>query len=219
VILTTSGLSLARSEDRSGSTESEPGRSIFPRSAACDNYREEFESFALRVGDFCGAQAFGQLESMLGDRTRLTVGARLERHRSDYLDSAGVAFAPDDNLSGWRLSLDHAMNDDLMAYVTLARGYKAGGFNTDGTLPPALREFEPETLLNLELGLKGRLFGGRLQTRVALFNMAREDLQISSSRLIERDGGSTEFISFTGNAAEGTNRGIEAEFVYSLNAN
>jgi hypothetical protein len=52
----TSGLSLARWEDCSGSTESESGRSIFPRSAACENYRQEFESFAVRVGGFCGAQ-------------------------------------------------------------------------------------------------------------------------------------------------------------------
>lgn len=160
---------------------------------------------------------FGQLESMLGERTRLTTGLRLERHRADYLDSAGVAFTPDDNLTGWRLSLDHAMSDAMMAYATLARGYKAGGFNTDGTLPPALREFDPETLLNFELGLKGNLIDGRLQTRVALFTMSRDDVQISSSRLIERAGGSTEFVSFTGNAAEGSNRGIEAEFAYSVN--
>jgi outer membrane receptor protein involved in Fe transport len=160
---------------------------------------------------------FGQLESALGDRTRLTAGVRYERHRSDYLDSAGVAFTPDDDLNGWRLGLDHALTEGLMAYVTLARGYKAGGFNTDGTLPAELRQYDPETLVNLELGLKGEFRDGRLRTRVSIFEMERDDVQIASSLQIVRMDASTEFISFTGNAAEGTNRGIEAEFVFAVN--
>lgn len=159
---------------------------------------------------------FGQIGHGLGDRMQLTAGLRLERHRSDYLDSAGVAFTPEDDLTGWRLSLDRTLSDALMGYVTLARGYKAGGFNTDGTLPPELRQFEPETLISLELGVKGELLDGRLQTRIAVFNMARDDVQIASSRRIERPGGSTDFVPFTGNAAEGVNRGVEAEFVFSI---
>jgi outer membrane receptor protein involved in Fe transport len=190
---------------------------------ALDSDEDLRRDYTFAAGPFTSTFAverlalFGQLESALGDHTRLTAGLRYERHRSDYLDSAGVSFAPDDRLTGWRLSLDRALTDALMGYVTLSRGYKAGGFNTDGSLPVDLRQYDPETLVNLELGLKGSFFDRRLQTRVALFHMARDDVQIASSLQIVRMDGSTEFISFTGNAAEGENRGIEAELVFTVN--
>lgn len=161
---------------------------------------------------------FGQLEAMPLDRTRLTAGLRYERHSARYGDSAGVSFAPDDDLLGWRLSADRDLGGDLMGYITLSRGYKAGGFNTDGTLDEDLRQYEPETLVNLEVGLKGSLLAGRLDARLTLFHMLRDDVQIASSTTRLRDNGSTEFIDFIGNAAEGTNTGIEAEFVYAPNA-
>lgn len=160
---------------------------------------------------------FGQFESELGARTRLTTGLRYERHRSNYTDSEAVLFSPEDDLLGWRVSLDHALTDALMGYVTLARGYKAGGFNTDGTLDADLRQYEPETLLNLELGLKGSFLNERLATRIALFNMARNDVQIASSLTRVRPDGSAEFISFVGNAAKGTNRGLEADVAFAVN--
>jgi iron complex outermembrane receptor protein len=159
---------------------------------------------------------FGQLESALGDRTRLTTGLRYERHRSTYADSEAVSFSPEDDLLGWRISIDHAFADALMGYFTLSRGYKAGGFNTDGTLDAYLRQYEPETLLNLEVGLKGGFLDRRLEARLALFYMARDDVQIASSLTRVRPDGSAEFINFIGNAAEGTNRGVEAELVFAI---
>jgi outer membrane receptor protein involved in Fe transport len=157
---------------------------------------------------------FGQFETELTASTRLTTGLRLERHGSDYLDSEGVAFSPNDNLLGWRMSLDRDLSDAVMAYVTLSRGYKAGGFNTDGTLDADLRQYEPETLLNLELGLKGRFLEERLSARITVFHMQRDDVQIASSTSRLRPNGSTEFIDFIGNAAEGRNSGVEAEVVF-----
>jgi outer membrane receptor protein involved in Fe transport len=160
---------------------------------------------------------FGQLESPVGARMRLTAGIRFEQHGSEYVDSAGVTFSPDDDLHGWRLSVDRTFTDSLLGYVAAARGYKAGGFNQDGTLDPDLRLYDPETLLSYELGLKGTLRGGRLSARLALFRMARDDVQIASSITRTRPDGSSEFIEFVGNAAEGTNDGIEAEIAFAVN--
>jgi outer membrane receptor protein involved in Fe transport len=160
---------------------------------------------------------FGQLESSIGARTRLTAGIRYEQHGSEYADSAGVAFSPDDDLHGWRLSVDRTLTDTLLGYVAASRGYKAGGFNQDGTLDPDLRLYDPETLLSYELGLKGTFRGGRLSARLALFRMLRDDVQIASSITRTRPDGSSEFIEFVGNAAEGTNDGIEAEIAFTVN--
>lgn len=158
---------------------------------------------------------FGQLDTMLGERTRLTTGVRYERHRSSYADSENVAFAPEDDLTGWRLSIDHLLGDDLMIYGTLARGYKAGGVNAAGTLSPEQRAYAPETLTNLELGLKGRFFDGLLDARIALFDMARDDMQVAQAFQLNPGDPGSEFIQYTGNAAEGMNRGLEAELVFT----
>jgi iron complex outermembrane recepter protein len=159
---------------------------------------------------------FGQLESALTPRTTLTTGLRYERHRSDYTDSEGVVFSPEDDLFGWRLSVDHELTDTLMGYAAASRGYKAGGFNTDGTLDSDLREYDPETLVSLEIGLKGSFLDARLETRFALFHMSRDDVQIASSVTRVRNDGSAEFIAFIGNAAEGTNSGVEVELAFAV---
>ena len=96
-----------------------------------------------------------------------------------------------------------------MFYSTISRGYKTGGFNTDGTLDSDLRDFGSEGLLNYELGFKGALFDNRLQTQLALFFMDRDDVQISSSIIRTRGDGSSEFIDYIGNAAAGSNYGVE----------
>lgn len=160
---------------------------------------------------------FGQLDTMLSSSTRLTTGVRYERHRSSYADSENVAFAPEDDLTGWRLSVDHLLGDDLMLYGTLARGYKAGGVNAAGTLSAERRAYDPETLTNLELGLKGRFFDGVLDARIAAFEMARDDMQVDQAFQLDPGDPGSEFIQYTGNAAEGVNRGLEAELVYTPN--
>jgi outer membrane receptor protein involved in Fe transport len=98
-----------------------------------------------------------------------------------------------------------------MYYLSLSRGYKAGGFNTDGSLDTDLREFSSESLLELELGTKLNLADDRLTLRGAIFVDQRRDQQVKSSLLRPRPDGSTEFIEYLGNAAEGTNQGIELE--------
>jgi outer membrane receptor protein involved in Fe transport len=158
--------------------------------------------------------AFGQLESRLSERVTLIGGLRYERHDSKYHDSNDVRFDPDDDLYGGRLSLEYLLSDGLMGYVSAAKGYKAGGFNTLGTLDEDLREYDPEDLYNLEVGVKGRVLGDRLGARVAGFYMWRDNMQVESSVVRPRPDGSSEFVQFVGNASDGVNYGMEAELEY-----
>ena len=84
----------------------------------------------------------------------------------------------------------------VVGYGSISRGYKAGGFNIDGTLPANLREYEPEVLWNFETGVKARTEDGRLSIRGSVFHMQRDDVQIDSSIVIFQEDGSTEFIDF-----------------------
>jgi len=160
------------------------------------------------------AAIFGQTDTHLSDSTNLTFGLRLERHDSDYHDNDGLKFEPNDNLWGGRIALSHLIRSNTMVYASFSRGYKSGGFNTDGTLPPDLRQFDPETLYNAEVGVKGNWLDDTLVGRLALFYMWREDMQVDTSITQVRPDGSAEFIEYTGNAATGNNNGVEAELRY-----
>ncbi|MFU8815726.1 MAG: TonB-dependent receptor [Pseudomonadales bacterium] len=157
---------------------------------------------------------YGELEHSLDERTRVVLGLRAERHEAKYRDSEQVGFDPTDRMYGGRLVLERDLAANAMAYASVTRGYKAGGFNISGTLDEDLREYAPEVLWNFEVGLKGSWLDGRLGARGALFSMQRDDVQVSTSIVRVRDDGSAEFIDLIGNAAEGTNRGIELEFDY-----
>jgi iron complex outermembrane recepter protein len=154
---------------------------------------------------------FGQTDTQLGTSTTLTVGLRVERHDADYDDVDGAKFSPSDDLWGGRVAIDRLVGANTLVYASVSRGYKSGGFNTDGTLDADLREFDPETLYNAEVGVKGRWFDDTVDGRIAVFYMWRDDVQIGTSIIRVRSDGSAEFIEYTGNAARGKNYGAELE--------
>ena len=155
--------------------------------------------------------AFVQFDSQLNEKLSLTTGLRVERRNSDYSDSEQINFDPSDTMVGGKLVLSYQMDDSNLFYGSVNRGYKAGGANTDGSLPNNLREFSPEYLWNYELGYKVSLLDNQAYVRSAVFYMDRDDMQVRTSYLEERDDGSTDFVSYLGNAATGTNFGLELE--------
>lgn len=168
--------------------------------------------------------AFGQLDSDLSERLTLIAGLRLERRETDYSDSNDVASDPDKNLWGGRLVLEYQFRERGMLYGSISRGYRANGVNAnilasmETTQDPdtielleQYQEFDDEHLINYEIGYKGSFVGGTVSTRTALFYMDRQDQQVKGSLVIPRDDGSTAFIDYTSNAAEGNNYGLELE--------
>ena len=160
---------------------------------------------------------YGQLDSQLNDQWLLTSGLRIEQRSADYINSDGFNDSPNDTMVGGKLVLSYQQNEDAFWYGSVNRGYKAGGANTDGSLPAELRTFEPEYILNYELGYKVSLLDNAAYVRTALFYMDRTDVQVKSSKTIEREDGSSEFIAYLGNAATGTNVGVEIEAGWQLN--
>ena len=82
------------------------------------------------------------------------------------------------NLSG-RVTLNWTPTDDLLAYVSFARGTKSGGFPV---LPASDQsQYEPvtqEILVAWELGIKATLFGGSTQLNGAAFDYDYKDKQL-----------------------------------------
>ena len=162
---------------------------------------------------------FTQLDTTLTDSLVLSTGLRFEERETTYTDSDLANFSPDDSLWGGKIALEYQMSDDTFSYVSIARGYKAGGFNIDGSLDADLRSFDEEYLIEYELGFKSRLANDNVTLQVAIFYDQRNDQQVKSSLVRPRADGSTEFIDFFGNAAEGTNQGAEIDLSWAINEN
>lgn len=167
--------------------------------------------------DTRNSAAYAQTNIELSDRFALTIGARLEQRSVDYADNAAGSESPDEFLWGGKLALEYTAASGGFYYALISRGYKAGGFNLDQAVPEAQREFDTETMLNFELGLKQEYFDGGLTMQLAVFYQDRDAIQSKQSivRSIATGviGGicPCDFTDFTGNAADGHNTGLELE--------
>ncbi len=96
----------------------------------------------------------------------------------------------------WDAKLSYAITDDVSFYGGAARGYKAGGFNLDRAGGPLIvgglltgmpvsitgpsLEFDAETVLNYEAGLKTTLFDGNATLNLTGFHAEFDDYQLNT---------------------------------------
>ena len=158
---------------------------------------------------------FGEVYYDLSDRTSLTGGLRYS-HDDKTILTRQIFFNPqpdgslpeftsgefDKGVFTGRAVIDHNFNSDLLGYLSLSRGYKAGGINP-GEVGVETEGFEPEFLNALEVGLKGAAMDGVFSSNVSLFYYDYEDLQIgqttaTAARTINTDatvyGAEVEFV-------------------------
>ena len=101
------------------------------------------------------------------------------------------------------VSLQFDATDNVMTYVSASKGFKGGGYDearADGN--PDLFEYEEETVVSVEAGVKMTLLDGAATLNAAAFHSNFEDLQVSTFEGIN-------FI--VGNAAEATTQGLEID--------
>lgn len=138
------------------------------------------------------------------------------------LQSSPTTFLPNSNclLSGkanfqkltYTASIDWHVTSNLLLYGVTRKGYRSGGFNQSATLqsatnPTVLTPFNPETVTDYEVGLKGNWRfnnGMRAGLNVAAYTNSYKDIQRALTTLV----GSR---SVTANAATATIKGIEVE--------
>jgi outer membrane receptor protein involved in Fe transport len=98
----------------------------------------------------------------------------------------------------------------LSRYLTLARGYKGGGFNIGALGHAARRHFNPESLWNLEAGQRGRSANGTIDYQLDAYYMRRRSMQVYTSVQLVQTNPLT-YVYSTDNASSGENLGLEAE--------
>ncbi len=121
------------------------------------------------------------------DRLDLSAGARFDREDRDgllstYLLELTTVVAPTkqektySNVSP-QVSVAYHVRPDAMAYFSVTKGFKAGGFNpvsiTGG------ETYDEEHTWNFEGGLKSAFAGRRVTANIALFSIDWQDLQLN----------------------------------------
>lgn len=169
---------------------------VGPRIAAFDPWIERVET----SGEYESYAIYGDATWSINDRVNLTGGLRYTYDDksfnlyTQYMNEIvgvpmGLAFYNNgqalvdssqedswDAISG-RLVLDYHFDDEVMAYASVATGFKSGGFNSLNFGPDIDTSYDEEEVINYEVGMKGLFLDGTLQLNVSGFFYEYDNLQ------------------------------------------
>jgi iron complex outermembrane receptor protein len=116
----------------------------------------------------------------------------------------------------WRLTGSYKFTDQIFTYLTISKGYKAGGYNdqtgTSGLMVSELtRPVDPEFATNYELGFKFESENQRIRFNPTIYYTEYDDAQRAVNIITERGGAQFQETVFY-NAAQVTAKGVELEF-------
>jgi len=160
------------------------------------------------------------------DRLSGTYGIRYTDEEKDFTYSSlllqsGFQSVPRSSVNdSWndvshRVGLDFQWSDDLMTYLTAAKGFKSGGFNGRGRSVNEITSYEPEELWSYEFGLKSEWMDRRIRLNGAIFFNDYTDMQFTLS---SSDSSGAQII-IVGNAGAAEVKGFELETVMLPSAN
>ncbi|CAA0098278.1 Pesticin receptor [Halioglobus japonicus] len=184
------------------------------------------DSFSNSDYDTTRYAIYGEYEYAVSNQLTLVAGARLERFEDDYRDSNGFTSDNNDNLWNAKLSARYELDDNTMVYATIARSAKPGGVNTTATanqpfMSPIFQgftqgklNFDDESLLNTEIGIKTRQFDQRLSLSAAVFYTDRSNAQLENWMWDDAAG---LWIGYLDSTSDANNYGLELESSFVLN--
>ena len=140
-------------------------------------------------------------------------------NRYDYYNYETVSLDPisldnkKDKMIGYRASFTHFVKINSSYFLSIARGYKSGGFNQGPFVTASSRTFGPEYVKSYELGFKSKM--NTYNSKIVFFSNIRENQQVSISQQASSDDPNT-FIFITDNAGKGRVWGMELDHEYYL---
>jgi iron complex outermembrane recepter protein len=178
--------------------------------------------------DDTGIGVFGQATATVRDRIDIAAGVRLDREtkKADLKSFFDPVIAPPTAMTAEQsftsaspqVSVAFRPTDGRMFYGSVARGFKAGGFNPAS--PAGSESYAEEQAWHLEGGVKALLMGGRVAVNAALFAIDWSDMQLNlpnpqvpAQFYISNVGGaSSKGIEVDANAQINQNLGVFAAF-------
>lgn len=171
-----------------------------PGTVAFGDTAADYDAFLAGFGQnpiAPGAPTFGQI-------TEGVFGGLLGTFEHDIRDRKR-----NEDAVTWSITAEHDFNADVLGYATVSTGVKGGGFDARflrGTNDPFF-EYEEETAISYEAGVKSTLLDGSMRFNAALFFSTVEDYQVSIF------DGATAF--FVQNAAEVETKGVEIDMTWA----
>jgi iron complex outermembrane receptor protein len=163
--------------------------------------------------DDVGVGAYGQATVTLLERLDLTAGARFDFERKDarletrFDPQIAPPLAVDENESfsnvSPQLAVAYRLDPSAMAYLSVGRGFKAGGFNPAS--PAGNEAYGEEYTWHVEGGLKSLWAGGRVATSLSAFHIDWDELQLN----LPNPAVPAQF--FIANVGGARSRGVELE--------
>lgn len=186
-------------------TYSDPVRNEAYSAFAQFTYRLPFlEGVSLTAG---GRQNHDKRE--LTSRNLISDGTcRLVDDAGQPLNPCQAYHAKSYNRFTYTLSADWKVVPGVLAYIAHRKGYRTGGFNISATTPAQFTPFNPESVKDVELGVKTdfHMSGGRGRFNLAFYSQNYKNIQRNQGSLI--NGVFTQTIV---NAASARIKGFEAE--------
>jgi iron complex outermembrane receptor protein len=168
-----------------------------------------------------GVGVYGETTFSFHDRLDTTIGARGDfEHKEADLNTffepaiaAPVRLSPERDFSDVspQFTVAYRAAAGKMVYGTVARGFKAGGFNPAS--PQGTEAYDEEHSWNYEGGAKTMWLSDRLAVNASVFYLRWRDMQVNSPNPFVPG----QF--FIENAAGATSKGVEVEFNARLAAN
>jgi len=163
-----------------------------------------------------GYAFFGQATYSLTEKLDFTAGIRYDvenRGLNDYSDyqkdpNPPVLQSPAHDYGATfhavtpKFVLSYKLQDNMLLYGSYARGFRAGGLNTNAPTPAQV-PYQPEHSDNYEIGWKNMLFNNKLKLNLTAFYLEQYNQQISTAM----DGVNTLIL----NVGEMHNKGAELE--------
>lgn len=161
--------------------------------------------------------AFGQGTYAINDKLSLTAGIRYSYDQKEVSrDITGRFNVPWESRSAnWgafsgRFGMEYTWDDDVMTYVSVARGFKSGGIFAHATTSNAFQSFDPEYIWTYEIGMKSDFLDHRIRFNTSLFYSQYDDIQF---RVTTADPVTLAPITIMDNVAAAEVKGFEVEIV------
>ncbi|UTA48372.1 TonB-dependent receptor [Simiduia sp. 21SJ11W-1] len=120
----------------------------------------------------------------------------------------------------YKLNLSYDITDSMLTYATFSQGFRRGGVNgfkdhAGETVTEEAQTYQPDSIDNLELGLKGKLFDDRLYVQLSAYQMKWYNTQTYRVQTI--DAGFP--LNGTANGPDAVTEGIETAIRYRITDN
>jgi iron complex outermembrane recepter protein len=106
----------------------------------------------------------------------------------------------------WKANLSYKFSESLLGYGTVSTGFRSGGVNAvSEPFEPIPAAYAPDSLINFEVGAKGRLFDGLFDYQADVYFIRWSNIQVQETTP------DAAFV-YQGNAGEAKVKGVEFEF-------